>query len=72
MRRSCIAVGEIRCDGCEHIIRHPEHYLAIDEEEDVEAQWGKTSRYCIECSLRKGYAHYEEAEKGKQIVVFFP
>ncbi len=71
MRRGCITIGEVNCDGCGRIIKHPERYLAIDEEEGVEVEEGKTSRYCVECSLEKGYAHYEE-EKGGRILTFFP
>lgn len=71
MRRGCIAIGEIRCDGCGRIIRHPERYLAINETDGVEVVEGKIVRYCVECSLSKGYAHYIE-EKGEQILTFFP
>jgi hypothetical protein len=70
MRRGCIAVGEVRCDGCGCIIRHPERYLAINEENGVEVDEGKTFYYCKDCSLSKGYAHYEE-EKGEWIFTFF-
>jgi len=70
MRRGCIAIGEVRCDGCGRIIKHPERYLAIDEEEGVEVEEGKTSRYCVECSLKKGYACYKE-EKGERVLTFF-
>ena len=52
MRRGCIAIGEIHCDGCGNIIKHPERFLSIDEEE------GKSSHYCLNCCLEKGYAHY--------------
>jgi len=65
MRRGCIAIGEIHCDGYGHIIKHPERYLIIDEEE------GKTLRYCADCCLNKGYAHYRD-EKGKRVLTFFP
>jgi len=64
MRRGLIAIGEITCDGCGRAIRHPERYLAIDEER-------KTLRYCVECCFKMGYARYKE-EKGEQVVTFFP
>ena len=64
MRRGCIAVSEISCDGCGRIVRHPERYLLMDEE-------GKRARYCVDCCLEKGYAHYKE-EKGEQMLTFFP
>jgi len=70
MRRGCIAIGEIRCDGCGCIIRHPERYLAVDEKDGIEVEEGQVSRYCIDCSLKKGYAHYKE-EKGKRVLTFF-
>ena len=64
MHRGCIAINNIQCDGCGRIIRHPERYLIIDEED-------KSLRYCIDCCLEKGYAHYE-LNKGKQVLTFFP
>ena len=70
MRRGCISSGEIRCDGCHQIIPNPERYLVIDEEDGVEVEEGKTMRYCVECSLEKGYAHYK-IEKGTQALTFF-
>ena len=71
MRRGCIAISEVRCDGCGRIIRHPERYLAINETEGVEVEGEKTVCYCMECSQSRGYAHYEE-EKGEWIFTFFP
>ena len=71
MRRGCIAIGEIRCDGCGRIMRHPERYLAINEEGGIEVEEGKTSRYCVECSLSRGYARYK-VEKGEKILTFLP
>ncbi len=71
MRRGCISSGEVRCDACQRLIPYPERYLAVDEEDGVEVDKGKTVRYCLECALKKGYAHYKE-EKGQRIVTFFP
>ncbi len=70
MRRGCISLGEVKCDGCHRTIPYPERYLAIDEKNGVEDDNGETHRYCIECSLKKGYAHYK-VEKGEQILTFF-
>ena len=70
MRRGCISLGEVQCDGCHRIIPHPERYLAVDEKDGVEAEEGETSRYCVECSLKKDYAHYK-TEKGERILTFF-
>ena len=72
MRRGCISLGQISCDECQRQIPYPEHYLAVDEENGVEVErGGKTVRYCAECAIKKGYAHYIE-EKGQQTVTFFP
>ena len=70
MRRGCISLGEVQCDDCHRIIPHSERYLAIDEEDGVEVEIGKTSRYCLNCCLKKGYAHYK-IEKGEKIITFF-
>ena len=64
MHRGCIAISEVRCDGCGRIVRHPERYLLMEEEE-------KTLCYCVDCCLEKGYAHYK-LEKGEQVLTFFP
>ena len=71
MRRGCVSLGEVRCDECHRLIPYPERYLAIDEEEGVEVEQGKTSRYCVDCCLKKGYASYRD-EKGERVLTFFP
>jgi len=73
MRRGCIAVGNIHCDGCGRTIKYPERYLVMDEEEGSEAEGRKqkTLRYCIDCCLDKGYAHYKKMEKGEEVLTFF-
>jgi len=53
------------------MIPQSERYLAIDEEDGVEVEKGKTAHYCVECALKKGYAHYK-GEKGERILTFFP
>ncbi len=70
MRRGCISLGEVQCDECHRIIPYPERYLAIDEKDGIEIEEGETSRYCVECSLSKGYAHYK-TEKGERVLTFF-
>jgi len=70
VRQGCISLGEVQCDDCHRIIPHSERYLAIDEEDGVEVEKGKTSRYCLNCCLKKGYAHYK-IEKGEKILTFF-
>lgn len=71
MRRGCISLGEVNCDECQRLILYPERYLAIDEEDGVEVDNGKTARYCVDCCLQKGYAHYK-IEKGEETLTFFP
>jgi len=70
MRRGCISSGEVRCDSCHQVIPYPERYLVISEENGVEADADETLRYCVECALKKGYAHYK-VEKGEQVLTFF-
>ena len=45
MRRGCISLGEVSCDDCHRVIPYTERYLAIDEEDGVEVEKGKTSHY---------------------------
>ena len=68
MRRGCIAVDDVLCDGCGRTIRHPERYLLMSEGDSEE---GKTLCYCVDCCLNKGYAHYKKVEKGEQVLTFF-
>jgi hypothetical protein len=70
MRRGCISLGEIKCDGCGNPIPYPDRYLAVNEKNGVEDEEGETKRYCVECCLKKDYAHYKE-EKGERILTFF-
>ncbi len=71
MRRGSISLGNIQCKECQKTIPHSERYLAVDEEDGVEVEeGGKTEYYCVECALKKGYAHYKE-EKDERILTFF-
>jgi len=72
MRRGCVSLGNTICDDCQVVIPYPERYLAIDEVDGMEVEEGGTTRhYCIQCSLKKGYARYK-SEKGEQALTFFP
>ena len=71
MRRGCISLGEVQCDDCHRVIPYLEPYLAVDEKDGVEVEKGETSRYCVDCCLKKGYARYR-TEKGEQVLTFFP
>ena len=70
MRRGCISLGDVSCDICSQPIAYPERYLVVDEENDAEVEKGSPVRYCVECALKKGYAHHKE-EKGSRILTFF-
>ena len=65
MHRKCISSGEVQCDDCHRIIPHPESYLVTEETEGV------ISRFCVDCCLKRGYAHYRD-EKGKRVLTFLP
>ena len=71
MRRGCISLGEVKCNGCQRTIPYPERYLVIEEKDGVENEEGETRRYCVDCCLKKGYAQYKE-EKGERVLTFFP
>ena len=71
MRRGCVSLGEIKCDGCQQVIPYPDRYLVVEEKDGIEDEEGETRRYCLECCLKKGYASYKE-EKGERILTFFP
>ena len=38
MRRGCISLGEVHCDGCHRVIPYPERYLVIDEKKGIEVK----------------------------------
>ncbi len=70
MRRGCISLGEIQCDECHSIIPYAKRYLAVEEENGVEENSGKTMMYCVDCSLEKGYAHYKDGKDEKVLTIF--
>jgi hypothetical protein len=65
MRRGCISLGGVECDGCHQIIPHSERYLIIEGKDGV------TVSLCVKCCLEKGYARYRE-DKREQVLTFFP
>ncbi|MDH4367990.1 MAG: hypothetical protein OEV57_07695 [Dehalococcoidia bacterium] len=65
MRRGCIAIGKVECDGCHRPIEFGERYLLMDGEGD------ERQRLCIDCCQSDGYVSYG-TEKGKQIITFLP
>ncbi|MFC2070917.1 hypothetical protein ACFLTB_07110 [Chloroflexota bacterium] len=71
MRRGCISSGNIQCNECQRTVPHSERYLAVEEEDRIEAlEGGETVYYCTECAIKKGYAAYKD-EKDGRILSFF-
>ncbi|MCD6567177.1 MAG: hypothetical protein J7K94_00315 [Dehalococcoidia bacterium] len=64
MRRGCIAIGKMQCDGCHRSLGHGERYLMLEGGESNE------QRLCVECCLKLGYASYKE-EEGEETITFF-
>ena len=62
MRRGCIVISDIKCDGCGRTVKHPERYLRMSEEGDVEAEEEKA---------RREKAEGEEREAKESKVSFF-
>jgi hypothetical protein len=65
MNCGCVAAGDVHCDGCQRLIEEGERYLVMEGEK------GKKLRFCVECSLARGYAAYV-TEKGEKVLTFFP
>ena len=64
MRRGCIAIREVVCNGCGRAIEHGERYLAVDEDN------GATERFCLDCCRKKGCAGYQK-ERGREYLTLF-
>ena len=63
MRRGCIAIGKVECDGCHRPLKYGERYLFIDEEGD------EKQRLCVDCCLSRGHITYKTT-KVEQIITF--
>jgi hypothetical protein len=48
VRRGCISLGNIKCDGCHQTILYPERYLFVEEEN------GKGQKFCMNCCHNMG------------------
>jgi hypothetical protein len=73
MRRGCLSVGTVDCNVCMRHIPYPERYVMVDEDAKGKevVTGGKSVRYCIDCALKKGYAHRKEV-KGEMLLTFLP
>jgi len=60
-----IVTGETTCDSCGKIMRHPERYAYVCDEES-----GSESRFCEKCSRDKGYLKKRKNERGEEIETF--
>jgi hypothetical protein len=60
-----IVVNELVCDGCGRIVKHPERYgyICEDEEEDP-------MRLCEECSRERGSLTHKKDDKGRERETF--
>ncbi|MGQ9545644.1 MAG: hypothetical protein ACUVTR_00535 [Dehalococcoidia bacterium] len=65
MRRGCIAIGKVECDGCHRSIKYGERYLVINGERH------EKQRLCLDCCANRGYVSYS-IEEGKHIITFLP
>ena len=65
MRRGCVAIGKVECDGCHRPIKYGERYLLLNGE------GAEKKRLCVDCCQNHGYISYR-MEKGKQVITFFP
>jgi|APFre7841882590_1041340.scaffolds.fasta_scaffold106804_2 hypothetical protein len=59
-----IATGEVKCDGCEKIMRHPDRYAYISEEGQPPL------RLCEKCSDARGHMRKRKDEKGRESASF--
>lgn len=59
-----IVTGELVCDSCGRVMRHPERYGYICEEEMT------SLRLCEDCSRDKGYARKKWDERGHETESF--
>jgi len=63
MRRGCIAVGKVQCDGCGRLLEYGDRYLVMDNDEETK------QCFCVDCCLSRGYASYK-IEKGEKTITF--
>ena len=63
MRRGCIAIGQVECDGCHRPLKYGERYLLIEENGD------EKQRLCVDCCLSRCYMICKTT-KAEQIITF--
>jgi len=56
-----IVTGELKCDGCGKVMRHPERYGYICEEGH------HPLHLCDDCSRARGYLKQKRDEKGREV-----
>lgn len=60
-----IVVNELVCDGCGRIVKHPERYGYICEDEEEAPM-----RLCEECSRERGFFTHKKDDKGRERETF--
>jgi len=53
-----VVTGELTCDGCGKVMRHPDRYGYICEEDSP------PRRLCEDCSFKEGYLREKYDDKG--------
>jgi hypothetical protein len=59
-----VVSGEIQCSGCGRIVRHPERYAYLTEENKP------PQRLCEKCSRTRGLLKQRRDEKGREMETF--
>ena len=59
-----IVVNELVCDGCSRVVKHPERYGYIHDDEEA------PSRLCEECCRERGFLSHKKDDKGRERETF--
>jgi hypothetical protein len=59
-----VVTGEVECDGCGRMMRHPERYAYLSEQDQP------PQRLCEKCSRVRGYLRQKKDEKGREVETF--
>lgn len=59
-----IVVNELVCDECGRIVKHPERYGYVCEDEEA------PTHLCEECSREKGFLTHKKDDKGRERETF--
>ena len=59
-----IVVNELACDGCGRVMKHPERYGYICEDEEAPVH------LCEDCSRERGFLNHKKDDKGRERETF--